>query len=278
MKLHYWQSPTGARNFGDELNPWLWPRLFPGAFDDDPSTLFVGIGTLLNDRLPAAARTIVFGSGVGYFGPPRRSENWHILCVRGPLSADVLGIDPALAITDPALLARRFVTQPHEPVDVAYMPHWSNAGPEWERACRFAGIRYIDPTLAVDKVFEAVLASKILVAEAMHGAIIADALRVPWIPVTTRRGILEFKWQDWCASVGLQYRPARLTALWPAGDRTGWRDRAWRLMKHRIAAYRLRRLVQTTGPTLSDDAVVARLEARLDHKLTEFRRLLVQSS
>ena len=33
MKLYYYKAPLG--NFGDDLNPWLWPRLLPDIFDDD---------------------------------------------------------------------------------------------------------------------------------------------------------------------------------------------------------------------------------------------------
>jgi succinoglycan biosynthesis protein ExoV len=66
MKLFYFRGENGVTNFGDELNMYLWPRVFPDAFDEDKSVQFVGIGTLLNDRLPAAPRTVVFGAGVGY--------------------------------------------------------------------------------------------------------------------------------------------------------------------------------------------------------------------
>jgi hypothetical protein len=31
MKLYY---ETPEQNFGDDLNPWLWPRVFPKALED----------------------------------------------------------------------------------------------------------------------------------------------------------------------------------------------------------------------------------------------------
>ena len=64
MKLFYWNERP---NFGDELNPWLWSRLLPpGTIDDDPSTWLVGIGTVLNHRVPKAEKVLFFGTGYGY--------------------------------------------------------------------------------------------------------------------------------------------------------------------------------------------------------------------
>jgi succinoglycan biosynthesis protein ExoV len=44
----------------------------------------------------------------------------------------------------------------------------------------------------------------------MHGAIIADYFRTPWIPVKISRKILDFKWHDWCESIDVQYEPVLL--------------------------------------------------------------------
>ena len=89
MKLHYYKS-TQLRNFGDDLNEWLWPRLMPELLDDDDSAILLGIGTILNDILnetiPAGCQRIaVLSSGVGYgSGRPRIDGRWKINCLRGP--------------------------------------------------------------------------------------------------------------------------------------------------------------------------------------------------
>ena len=66
MQLYYFKDRHG--NFGDDLNPWLWGQLLPEVLRGPSDELFVGIGTLLNHRLPAAPIKHVFGSGHGYGG------------------------------------------------------------------------------------------------------------------------------------------------------------------------------------------------------------------
>jgi len=49
MHLWYWMAPKG--NIGDDINPWLWPRVFGEDFfcETDPDR-FIGIGSVLDDR------------------------------------------------------------------------------------------------------------------------------------------------------------------------------------------------------------------------------------
>jgi succinoglycan biosynthesis protein ExoV len=273
MKLWYFRGEGGATNFGDELNPYLWRRLLPGMFDEDDGTQFVGIGTLLNDRLPSARRTVVFGSGVGYYGPPQPDDTWKIYCVRGPLSARALGLAPELAITDPAALLARSESADGRPMNRSargFMPHWQSNPSEWERVCRDAGIEFIDPRWAPARVLDAIRRCDVLLAEAMHGAVVADALRIPWIPVRTRERIHTFKWDDWCASLGLEYRPVTLPTLWPA--RTGTVHAARRLVKRAIIARALGRIARRATPVLSDSDVLNRRVQELERRLDALTR------
>jgi len=189
----------------------MWPVLL----DDDPDTLFLGIGTLLGHRLPPTARKIVFGSGAGYGPTPVPDDTWTIHCVRGPLTAQVMGLSPELAITDPAILLA-VIPQPQArpATGISFMPHHdSKRRGDWAAVCALAGIRYIDPAGGVQATIDAIRASRLVIAEAMHAAIVADAFRVPWIPVVCYEHILAFKWEDWCLSLGLPYRPIRLPAI-----------------------------------------------------------------
>ncbi len=250
MKLFYYQRSDQQPNFGDELNRWLWPKLSPTLFNEtsgpgarqaaepEGSTVFVGTGTLLNHKLPRriapAKKLIVFSTGAGYEQPLKRiPETWEIFCVRGPLSAQQLGLPSEKAIADGGILVAKVFTPEKifsspQPI-CSFMPHIHSAiaaEESWQRICAAANIRYIDPRWPVETVLQAIGSSERLLAEAMHGAIVADALRVPWLPVITTPRVYAFKWQDWCASMALPYRPRRLPPLadyprWGKGLRSG---------------------------------------------------------
>lgn len=219
MKLYYFQSREG--NFGDDLNAWIWPQLLgPNFFDNDASTLLVGIGTLLNHRIPKAGRTLVFGSGFGYGSMPAVDATWEFLCVRGPKTAEQLGLAPDLAITDPAILIHPLTRQFIRPTArrIGYIPHCDSAAAfDWASIASEAGVHYIDPRWSVERVIAEIGSCERIVTEAMHGAIFSDAMRIPWVAATAYPHISAFKWEDWCAAMQLDYRPQPIPAVW-AGD------------------------------------------------------------
>ena len=204
MKLHYWDS--GGENFGDELNPWLWTRIFNNIFDDRDSILFVGIGSLLNRFIPKAAGYHVFGSGIGYGELPVINGSWKFHCVRGPRTARALSLDPALGICDPAILvSRHFSTSGITRSGIAYMPHhYSAKTGGWKTVCECAGFTYVDPAEPIETILTKLASAQLLLSEALHGAIVADSLRTPWIPVRTSPAFLEQKWLDWADSIELR--------------------------------------------------------------------------
>ncbi len=277
MMLHYFHGDQP--NFGDDLNPWLWSRLLPGTFDQDGSSLFVGIGTLLNDSLPRAQRTVVFGSGVGYgHGLPRVDASWRIYALRGPLSAKALHVPERLAVTDGAMLIGRWAPRNRHALRYryAFMPHVAHANAVWELICREIGFSYIDPGRPVEEVLAAVGDTEVLLTEAMHGAIVADVLRVPWVPVHTGRGVLAFKWEDWCRSMGVAYQPHHLPSslmpVWPYRPHSGIIAPVRHWVKTRLVAAALRRMAGSAHPSLSDAACLARRVEQLEQALGQFRR------
>ncbi len=225
MKLYFFRDPEG--NFGDDLNPWLFNHLFPNLFDEDDAELLVGVGTLLNHRIPTARRVVVFGSGHGYGDLPRITKDWTFYCVRGPGTARALKLDPGLAITDPAMLAPLFFHTNIEKISkTSYMPHCVSARlGDWQHICQLAGINFIDPRRPFLEVFTQINQTGHLITEAMHGAILADAFRVPWTPARAYPHISEFKWQDWLDSVDVRTSFSNLESVYRGDELFGLRDK-----------------------------------------------------
>jgi succinoglycan biosynthesis protein ExoV len=217
-------------NFGDDLNTWLWGELMPGLRTLDKDVWLCGIGTILNDELmPAGRKWIVLGSGVGYGRPPADfgGPSWRILAVRGPLTAKVLGIDGGLIGTDGAILLSalpEYAPLPEsERKGIVFMPHYQSlpAG-AWQEACVAAGIEFLDPRADSKSIVRRLRGAKLVLADAMHAAIVADTVRVPWIPLVTSSSINTFKWLDWTLSMDVEYHPVTLS---PSTSLEIWRNK-----------------------------------------------------
>ena len=251
MQLYHFDK---APNYGDALNPWLWPQLLGPRLQPSSPTRFLGIGTLLNaEDVPQADRYAVLGSGGGYGPFPQPDARWHFYAVRGPLTARALGIDPALAMIDGAYLLRRVPLPPPATTGprVGFMPHWqTRLRVPWEQLCGMAGLRYIRPDLTVTETLAEFRACDGVIAEAMHAAITADALGIRWLPVRLGGQFLDFKWQDWLGSVGLTCRPIPLPRIRPVVE--------WERQEG-LCRSGYRRAVNTTAYVLQTRALVARL-------------------
>lgn len=218
MKLTYYRDhlPNFRPNFGDELNPYIWPRILPPDFlDEDESELFLGIGSILYTGWPASSKKNIMGSGYGGYGkgkPDLGDGTWNPVFVRGPRTAAALGLPESLAICDGAILLKYLQQPPRgESGRVAFIPHFhSLARGRWAEVCRLAGLDFIDPTDDVETVLGQIRNARFVITEAMHGAIVADTLRTPWIAMQPLHPENRMKWQDWADSVSVELRWQRL--------------------------------------------------------------------
>ncbi|WP_163267664.1 polysaccharide pyruvyl transferase family protein [Chelativorans alearense] len=281
MKLTYFQCKIP--NFGDDLNAYIWPRLLEeGFFDDDERELFVGIGSIIYDSYPREAYKIVAGSGYGgYTDPPDVHDGfWEFVFVRGPRSADILKIPRDRVITDGAVLLRAVELPPPAPeTSVIFIPHFQSLDRgNWKETCALAGIRFVDPSSDVETVLSEIQGARLVITESMHGAIVADALRTPWVAVTPIAKVHRFKWTDWAESLDVPLRahklfPSTMREAWSAlsgGQGTGHRSRSldrspvarpFNLALKQAAARGLQRLAEQE-PQLSADTTIARATER----------------
>ncbi len=200
-------------NFGDDLNDILWPYLLPDFFDDCGDAIFLGTGSILFENAhfgQDVRRIVVCGAGYGgYTAPPVLDQAWKIYFVRGPQTAKILGLDPEYGIGDSGSLVRdmNFPKQKKQ-WSVSFIPHWeSMQRGEWDKVTKKAGIHLIDPRWSPQQVILHILASEKILCEAMHGAIVADALRVPWIPILPLDARNRMKWLDWAEAMDIPLQP-----------------------------------------------------------------------
>lgn len=282
MKLTYFRNVPA--NFGDEINAFMWQGLLPpGLLDEDASELFLGIGSILWNHLPRAPRKHVMGSGFGgYTAPPDVHDgSWNVVWVRGPITAERLKLGPGLAICDSAILLRATTLPP--PLagsGTVFIPHFESAvRGSWQKVCTLAGIDHVDPRGDCIEVLARIRGARLVITEAMHGAIVADAMRVPWIAILPFFPQHRAKWEDWAQSLEIRLAPTTLppsnlletytlfTGLPGKGSRSRAMFRSWPVapvntaLVHR-AASRLRRLAETADPQLSTDTAITRATER----------------
>jgi succinoglycan biosynthesis protein ExoV len=273
MKLGFYECQTG--NVGDYLNPFLWSRLIPNLANGDESTIFVGIGSIFDKRYDAYEKKIIFGSGAR--APetlPKIDESWDIRFVRGPLTSSALQDRGIVAnyITDPGILVSKFFLKPKVVKGkIGLIPYFLTEQEPWEHITKMLGYVLISPTLSVEDFVVQVAECEMIITEAMHGAIIADAMRVPWIPYSSSTIVHEkqthsFKWTDWCASMGLKFEDFILPRFWSATD-TSKLTKFKNIMKKKYICNRINKRVKYGESYLSNDLVFAEKIRLLENEI-----------
>ena len=259
MRLYVWRGAT--HNIGDELNALLWPHLLPGLLrdgvvDDAAGDLFLGIGSVLDARHQATRRKIVAGAGFGgYESPASLDRSWEIYWVRGPRTAGQLGLPARFGIGDPASLlplVRPWIGRGGDAI--GFMPHFESlARGAWPDAATAAGVTLIDPRDPPAMILAQMAGCRLLLSEALHGVVVADAMRIPWVALAPVAPIHRAKWLDWSDGLNLTIRFQTL----PASSR---RERI------EVAYVPARRALRATV------ACVGMLAGRLDRRLTQLDR------
>lgn len=218
MEVVYHRDPN--LNFGDDLNEVLWRHVLPQKVLASEKLVLIGIGSILNEEHVGRyahdkRQVVVLGSGTAYGEPPRDVSRWLIKAVRGPLTAGLLG-RPETSVTDGAALlaaAPQLIGPARERSKILFVPHHRSLNASrWEEIARASGLDYLSPQTTVADVLAKFAEARLVVTEAMHGAIVADTLRIPWIPAVASPAIDEFKWRDWTRSLELPFRPLPLSA------------------------------------------------------------------
>tara|TARA_R110000824_G_scaffold45250_5_gene131008 strand:+ start:111 stop:977 length:867 start_codon:yes stop_codon:yes gene_type:complete len=280
MAFYYYQdyNAKGSRNFGDDINPKLLTHLFSKNIIDSESVCVMGIGTILSDEhlnnVSDYKKKVIFSSGVGYGTLDKHfDDSWDFVCVRGPKTSAELGLPPEKGICDGAiLLSQIYPVKAHQSSGpVVFIPHVESS---WksreglEAACRNLGIEYLVPDQEFETFVKVVQSASLVITEAMHGAILADTMRIPWIPVAFHFHN-EFKWKDWFASMELDYVSHSLTPLfWKRGEGLMPRfKRPYQMIKYKMFERSLNHVLLTQKPILSEESRLNKLQTLLRERV-----------
>lgn len=200
MRIHCGKGWVG------KLNRIIWPKhLNPKLTAIEPDGLFCGIGTMLGEHMVPASRYLVFGAGAGYSGAPHLGPDSRIDFVRGPMTSANMGW--VRSITDPAILVSEQYAKGEVEHEIAFLPRADR-----RRNPREDGIAFIDPARDAHSVIGDISRCDLLLTESLHGAIVADSLRVPWISMYVPDH--NFKWHDWCRSMNMVWNPIDESLDW----------------------------------------------------------------
>ncbi|MFC6669015.1 polysaccharide pyruvyl transferase family protein [Marinobacterium aestuariivivens] len=246
FRIAYYEASGG--NVGDDLNLIVWGYFFNGYIRGDSETALIGIGSVLDNRFDAIRSKIVFGAGARSSDtvPDMSDGSWDIRFVRGPNTVKALGIPEIKYISDPAILTPLVYStlkkSRRKSGRVGLVPYLHT---NFEYARLLGGVAELDvisvkqpPEIFIQKL----LGCDYVYAEAMHGAILADAFRIPWKPIRIsnkehEKDTHDFKWNDWLGSLDMHSDFITLPNFY---DDTSWRGSLKKRLESIIGGVKLK--------------------------------------
>ena len=301
MKLIFGRDDRIGGNLGDELNAFIWPSLFKNAYScNNDGIAFLGIGSILSpdptyNWWMKESTKIIFGTGVRPFSQNLcLDDTMHIYFVRGPLSCNYLGLDKSKSITDSAYCLqftphfKDIVKVKRTKNVIGLIPHFQSLKyVNWDEICYKLGYVFISPICDgnnIIPILKTIASCDYIISEAMHGAILADIMRIPWarFVFSTYRNessqVSEFKWMDWMFSLNLKYPgflPIPMTNKINNGIAKISRGKIYlnSVFKHSITKIIIKKMVEwEPSYTLSKDYILNKVNSKLCEQIEKFRK------
>ena len=206
----FW-AQSGIRNWGDDLNPWLFNKL-TGAkakFCDYPSyPKLLMAGSILHRAGP---NDICWGTGLLSPEHAKFAKLRKVVAVRGPLTHQLLlqnGIDVPQLFGDPGILAPDLVNVSQTKLTKAVLiPHYTEeeAGRKWAQE---KGADFLSVSTSTEDFIARVAQSEVVVSSSLHGIICAESLGIPAVWTKFGGDIIggRFKFDDYLLGTGRQVK------------------------------------------------------------------------
>ena len=210
IRLYWWK---GVPNFGDALSALVVAHVSGRAVRHagPKNCEMLAIGSLIQvmrrnygDPAPDGRRPVIWGAGLLHpVGSIGFLENVEVALLRGPLSADLLGLRMR-AFGDPGLLVGDLLGElPARDDRIALVPHHSMLADPALAALLDAepALELIDVAGDALEVCRRIASCRHVISASLHGLIVADACGVPstWL---MPGGQQHLKYYDYAASVG----------------------------------------------------------------------------
>ena len=195
----------GHPNFGDDLTPWLLPKygIVP-IYREPRAARLIGVGSLL-EFAASDYEGAIWGAGLmndAAHALPRAAA----LAVRGPLTAERIGLRDEPAYGDPGLLVARHLPRPASDGRIVVIPHGHHRA--HERLARLV-VDAGDTALVVNvhqraaSAVRQIAAGSTVLTTSLHGLITADAYGIPAVWTTLDPPLTggDFKFRDYEAAV-----------------------------------------------------------------------------
>jgi len=219
LKLHFYRSSNGIRNFGDELSP-LFVEMASNRRVElsnvsncdiiSLGSIFEGVAKKLYQRKLKLNFNPIHVWGTGLIGSKDIKNkiiknNFKIHAVRGIKTQKKIGTNIDV-FCDPGLLAGRLIKDQRKKNKILIMPHISHHNlPEIaELHRRIKGSVIADLSQDPIEILKLISSSDLVLSSSLHGLICADSFGIPNIRLKVSMELKggDFKFNDYYSSIG----------------------------------------------------------------------------
>ncbi len=220
VNLYWWRPPNLIKrilkkryrhmksNFGDELSRFIVEKVIGEKVvraKQEQREKLLALGSIMHF---AKEGDTIWGTGINGKMIDRQTPNVKVLCVRGPLTRDILlkqGRSCPEIYGDPGLLMSRYYKiTPTEKRPFGIVPHFSELG---HPALDDYKSEVINPCDDYVKVVQEIVNCELIISSSLHGIVIAESYGIPAVLLRITENEPIFKYSDYYKGSGREAYP-----------------------------------------------------------------------